>query len=132
MHRVTPWPEHVRLRAESERIRAEAIRVRIASVQAFCSVVVSEARWISPQKAQESLGKVWRKIAVLKQHLAEPQHVPGEAAGELLRALASLEERALQLQESLSRPWSGFTAVTKRPGAVRVTAAGRRGPQTSQ
>ena len=116
MHRVTPWPEHARLRAESERICADTIRLRIAAVNGFCSVLQTELRWRSLETAQEVMGKVWRAIGVLKQHLAEPEHVPGEVAGELLHALASLEERALRLQESLSRPWSDSTAATKTAG----------------
>ena len=129
MHRVTPWPEHARLRAESERIRAQAIRVRIAAVQAFCSIAVSEARWGEPQRSQESMRKVWRAIGVLKQHLAEPQHVPGEMAGELLQSLASLEERALRIQESL---YGELTrSASGRVVARRVRSPKPRDPQTS-
>lgn len=93
--------EHARLRAESQRIRAEAIRVRISAVHAFCSVVESEARWESPARAQESMGKVWRAVAELKRHVADPKHVSHESAGELLALLAGLEDRAVRIHQSI-------------------------------
>lgn len=130
MHRVTFWPEHARLRAESERIRAESIRVRIAAVHAFCSVLQTEARWRSPEKAQEMMSRVWRAVGTLKQHLAEPKLVSAEWAGELLRALAALEERALRIHETLYGPWRRAGARAALPRRVRVAGAAERDPQT--
>jgi hypothetical protein len=100
--------EHDRLRAESQRIRAEAIRVRIASVHAFCSVLETEARWESAEKAQDGMGKVWHAIAELKRHLAEPEHIPATSVGELLRSLARLEDRAIRIHRALALPGGGF------------------------
>ena len=120
------------MRAESERIRADCIRVRIAAVHAFCSALEMEARWRSPETAREMMSKVWRAIAVLKQHLAEPQHVPGEAAGELLHALSALEERALRMHEALYGPWRWPGAAAVSPRGVRATEPAGRDPQTSR
>lgn len=118
MQGAIPLSEHARLRAESQRLRAEAIRVRMASVHAFCSVLESEARWHSRERAQNNMGKVWHSIAELKRHLAEPQHVPPGAAGELLGALASLEERALRIHQALSEE-SSQSAVAKKTAPRR-------------
>lgn len=128
MQDAIPWSEHARLRAESQRIRAQAIRVRIAAVHAYCSVVESEARWESPQRAQDSMGKVWRALAELKRHLAEPKHVPDEAAGELLNLFSQLEDRALRIHQSV-------TASLKVRGSEHVSPirgrGGKRDPRTS-
>lgn len=123
MQGATAGSEHVRLLAESRRIRGEAVRVRIAAVHAYCSVVESEGRWGSAAKAEDCMGKVWRVVAELKRHLAEPQHVPAEATGELLTSLAGLEERALRLHQSLC----GLGA-----GPLWGRAQGGSDPQTSR
>lgn len=132
MQGATPLSDYARLRAESQRLRAEAIRVRIASVHAFCSVLESEARWDSREKAQNSMGKIWHAIAEFTRHLAEPQHVPPEAAGELLSALASLEERALRIHQALCQQAGGSEENCPWPQRVREPAPAEHERRTNR
>lgn len=120
------------MRAESARIRAESIRVRIAAVHAFCSVLETEARWRSPENAQEMMSRVWRAVGVLKQHVAEPKLVSAESAGELLHALAALEERAVRIHEALYGPWRRPAAGAASSRRVTATGTAGRDSQTSR
>ena len=119
-----PFPEIAKLCAESKRTRAQAIRLRIATGHVFCSVVESEARWESAEIAQASMDKVWQTIAGLKRHLAQPEHVPEESAGELISLMRGLEDRARRLQQSIAlggESRQSHTMRSLRPRARRTS-----------
>lgn len=92
-----------RLRDEAQELRVQAIRIRLSATLTFCSVVESEARWESVERASGSLEKVQRSLREIDLHIHEPNHVPPESRKELLALLSKVRRRAQLIDASLHR-----------------------------
>ena len=96
-----------RLQAESQEARLRLIETELNLVSTWCSIAKTEARLGEDDRFQQSLHRINRAVASLRQHIHDPAHVPTELAPGFQEKLMALETMVQELKDTSREKPSG-------------------------